>query len=182
MQSLITFGCQGIVGRKVLHPPLDGSKVGRQGPKGGYLRSPRRRFLYDPLPKTKRKERRLLTTKKELTKAQRIRRVFLKLRRLLRSVPEERRKAAEGLMHRVAFMEVTLEDLEADINEHGTIERFSQTEGIEYDRERPSARIYNTTFRNYGNACKQLFDLLPAGEKTPAKEDELMSFVKRASR
>lgn len=118
---------------------------------------------------------------KELTKDQRIKRVYNKLRRLLRNIPDERRKAAEGLMQRVAFMEVTLEDLEADINEHGTIERFSQTEGIEYDRERPAARIYNTTFRNYANACKQLFDLLPEGEK-PKVEDELMNFVKKQAR
>lgn len=122
-----------------------------------------------------------MAIKKEMTKDQRIRRVYLKLRRLLKNIPDEKRKAAEGLMHRLAFMQVTLEDLEADINEYGTVESFSQTEGIEYDRERPAARIYNTTFRNYANACKQLFDLLPEGEK-PKVEDELMNFVKKQAR
>jgi len=90
-------------------------------------------------------------------------------------------KAVEGLIKRIAFMQVMLEDLEADINQNGTVEVFSQTPGIEYERERPAARIYNTTIKNYTSACKQLFDLLP-NDKPKPEADELMAFLKGAKK
>ncbi|NTX58849.1 hypothetical protein HR086_46950 [Myxococcus sp. CA039A] len=117
----------------------------------------------------------------ELTKEARIKKEITRLKRILKDVPKDKLTAAEGLIRRAAFMQVTLEDLEADINEKGTIESFSQTEGIVYDRERPAARLYNTTIRNYAAACKQLIDLLPDG-KPKADVDELMAFVKGAPR
>jgi len=117
----------------------------------------------------------------ELTKDERIKREISRLKRLLKEIPPDRLKAAEGLVKRIAFMQITLEDLEADINEHGTVEAFSQTPGVQYDRQRPAAQIYNTTIKNYTTACKQLFDMVPEGKpKTDA--DELMAFVKGASR
>lgn len=113
----------------------------------------------------------------ELTKEQRIKKEINKLKRLLRDLPEDRKKSAEGLIKRIAFMQVTLEDLEADINENGTVEIFSQTPGIEYERERPSVKIYNTTIKNYTTACKQLLDLMP-DDKPKTEKDELMEFLK----
>ena len=120
-------------------------------------------------------------TSKDLTKEERIAKEIRKLRSLLKNLPAEKSKTAEGLVRRIAFMQVTLEDLEADINANGTVERFSQTEDIEYDRERPAVRIYNATIRNYTTACKQLIDLLPEG-KPKDEADKLMEFVKRAAK
>lgn len=116
----------------------------------------------------------------ELTREERIKREVGRLKRILKNVSKESLTAAEGLIKRLAFLQVTLEDLEADINEKGTAEMFSQTAGIEYERERPATRIYNTTIKNYTVASKQLFDLLPDGEKTKSAADELMDFVKKA--
>jgi hypothetical protein len=113
----------------------------------------------------------------EMTKDQRIRKEISKLKRLLKDLSADRLKSAEGLIKRIAFMQVTLEDLEADINERGTVELFSQTPGIEYERERPAVKIYNTTIKNYTTACKQLLDLLP-DEKPKTEKDELMEFLK----
>lgn len=117
----------------------------------------------------------------ELTKDQRIKKKVTRLKRLLKDLPADRMKAVDGLVKRIAFMEVALEDLEADINQNGTVEVFSQTPGIEYERERPAARIYNTTIKNYTSACKQLFDLLP-NDKPKPEADELMAFVKGAKK
>lgn len=116
-----------------------------------------------------------------LTKEERIKKEIGKLKRLLKELPPDRLKAAEGLVKRIAFMQITLEDLEADINENGTVETFSQTENISYDRQRPAAQIYNTTIKNYTTACKQLFDMLPDG-KPKSDADELMAFVKGAAK
>jgi hypothetical protein len=113
----------------------------------------------------------------EVPKAERIKKEITKLRKLLKDIPKDQMRAAEGIVQRVAFMQVTLEDLEDDINDNGTVESFSQTEGIEYDRERPAVRIYNATIRNYTSACKQLFDLIPDDKPKP-EADELMGFLK----
>lgn len=96
-------------------------------------------------------------------------------------------EAADGIIQRVAFMQITLEDLEANINEFGTTEGFSQTEGITYDRERPASAIYNRTIKNYISACKQLFDLLPTEEKDNAagmskEEKALLDMMKSGRR
>jgi len=113
-----------------------------------------------------------------IDKPARIKKAVVELRKLLKDIAKDRMQAAEGVVQRVAFMQVTLEDLEADINEHGTVESFSQTENIAYDRERPAVRIYNATIRNYSAVCKQLFDLLP-DDKPKVEKDELMNFIKR---
>lgn len=119
--------------------------------------------------------------KSDLTKDTRIKKEIGRLKRLLKEIPPDRMKAAEGLVKRIAFMQITLEDLEEDINANGTVEMFSQTPGVEYERERPATRIYNTTIKNYTSACKQLFDMLPEDKPKP-DADELMAFVKGAAK
>lgn len=94
----------------------------------------------------------------------RIKREFNRLKRLLKDVPKEKFSAAEGIVRRVSFMAITLEDLEDDINADGTVEKFRQGDGPAYDRQRPAVQMYNTTVKNYTTACKQLTDLIPEGK------------------
>ena len=119
----------------------------------------------------------------ELTKEARVKKEFNRLRRLLKEIPDEQLKMVTGLVHRVSFMAVLLEDMESDINEYGVTEFFSQTKDIEYERQRPIAGLYNTTVKNYTTACKQLADLLPDTPKSGAGDsDPLMEFVKAGKR
>lgn len=78
-------------------------------------------------------------------------------------------------------MAITLEDLEADMNENGTVEEFTQGENS-YDRQRPAAQLYNTTVKNYTTACKQLSDLIPAGpppKDVPKEKDAFEKLLDR---
>ena len=71
----------------------------------------------------------------------------------------------DGLIRRAAYMRVTLEDYEKDLDENGYIEMFSQSEKTDpYERERPVARLYNTMNKNYQSIMKQVMDQLPKGE------------------
>lgn len=99
----------------------------------------------------------------------RIKREYNRLKRLLKELPKEKFSAAEGIVRRVAFMAITLEDLEEDININGTVEQFTQGDNT-YDRQRPAATIYNSTIKNYTTACKQLTDLIP--ESAPKKDGQ----------
>lgn len=119
---------------------------------------------------------------------QRIDKSIKTLKSLLKKqkLSSDKLKAADGIIQRVAFMQITLEDLEADINENGATEMFSQTEGIEYARERPSSAIYNRTIKNYTSACKQLFDMLPEEKGTVGEmsdeEKDLLKMMKSGRR
>lgn len=121
-------------------------------------------------------------------KGQRIDIATKKLKSLLKkqNVSPNKLKAADGVVQRVAFMQITLEDLEADINENGTTEWFSQTEGIEYERERPASAIYNRMIKNYTSACKQLLDMLPVDKSAVGAmapdEKELLDMMKSGRR
>lgn len=86
-------------------------------------------------------------------------------------------KLYDGLILRAAFMRVTLEDFEEDLNANGSVEMFSQSEKAEpYERERPVARLYNTMNKNYQSIMKQLADRLPEAVVT-SPADELMEFI-----
>ena len=79
------------------------------------------------------------------------------------------RGVIEGLIRRAAYMRVTLEDLERDIDERGLVEMFTQSDKTDpYERERPSARLYNTINKNYQTIMKQLSEFVE--KSTPNEE------------
>lgn len=107
----------------------------------------------------------------ELTKEERIEREKRRLRRSYKDLSKDKKQVTEGLIHRAAFMRVTLEDMEKDLDENGFVELFTQSEKTEpYERERPVARLYNTMNKNYQSIIKQLSDLLP--KEAPKEEDD----------
>lgn len=109
-------------------------------------------------------------TEEQITATEKsIRREVAKLKKVLRDVPDDKKKAAEGLIQRAAFMLTTLEQYERDLIENGHTELFTQSEKTEpYERERPVARLYNSLVKNYQSTMKALFDLIP---DAPVKND-----------
>jgi hypothetical protein len=105
------------------------------------------------------------------SREERIRRELNRLKRLLKELPKDQVAAADGLLKRISFMAITLEDMEEDINANGEVEAFTQG-GSTYDRQRPAVQIYNTTIKNYTMACKQLLDLIPNGPPKKTETDD----------
>ena len=100
--------------------------------------------------------------KKEITKDERIFKEEKRLRNIYKNMKTDNKAIIDGLIRRAAYMRVTLEDYEKDLDENGYVEMFSQSEKTEpYERERPVARLYNTMNKNYQSIIKQLSDLLP---------------------
>lgn len=82
---------------------------------------------------------------------------------------------AQGLIVQAARLRVRLDQLWEDIQKNGETELFSQSEKTDpYERERPSARLYTATDKNYQAIIKQLNELTPLS-KTGSKLEELMS-------
>ena len=120
-----------------------------------------------------------MSSKKDLTKDERINREEKRLRKVYRILDKDRLAVADGLIRRAAFMRVTLEDMEIDLDENGFVEMFTQSEKTEpYEKERVVARHYQQTNKNYQAIIKQLSDLLVKNTINKEKnEDSFDSFV-----
>lgn len=112
-----------------------------------------------------------------LSKQERISIEEKRLRRIYKNIPKDNKAIIDGLIQRAAYMRTTLEDYEADLDEKGYVELFSQSEKCDpYERERPVARLYNSMNKNYQCIIKQLSDLVPKVE-IKTKDDGFDSFV-----
>jgi len=112
-----------------------------------------------------------MVSKKEITKDERLNLEEKRLRVSYKDLPKDSLIVADGLIRRAAYMRVTLEDMEKDLDENGFVELFSQSEKTEpYERERPVARLYNTMNKNYQSIVKGLTDLVP---KKPVKDEKV---------
>ncbi len=107
-----------------------------------------------------------------------------RLRKFYGNIPKDKLAIADGLIRRAAFMRVTLEDYENDLDNRGSVELFTQSDKTTpYERERPVARLYNTMNRNYQQIIKQLTDLLPKPDDGSSDKGEVddgfVDFVNR---
>ena len=118
-----------------------------------------------------------------VTKESRIKRERTKLRKLLQDVDPDRLKAADKLIGNVAFMAVTLEDLQDHINEHGCVSEYQNGENQWGTKRSPEADMYASLMQRYLPAMKQLMDLLPDAPAAGAKPgDALMDWVNGGDR
>lgn len=92
-----------------------------------------------------------------------------RLKSLLGDLPENKIKAAEGLIDECAFMRATLKQYRDYITTEGLIDVMPQGD-YSIKREHPAVRSYSTMVQKYATVCKQLFDMLP--QKTPIPDDD----------
>lgn len=122
-------------------------------------------------------------SKTKKTKAQRIKSEYDRLEKIFKEFPEESLSMVEGLLKRAAFMRIELEDMEESLIEKGQVEMFSQSDKQQpYERERPTARMYNTMNKNYQTIIKDLSAHLPKvtkEERVENFEDAFQGFIRR---
>ena len=112
----------------------------------------------------------------KLSKDTRIKREVSRLLKIYSDLSEYELASIEGLIRRAAYMRVTLEDYERDLDENGYVEMFTQSEKTPpYERERPVARLYNSMNRNYQTIMRQLVEALP--EVSDDASREIMEFL-----
>ena len=104
----------------------------------------------------------------DLSKDARIQKEIRRLNAIYSKIGKKEKSAIDGLVKRAAFMRVTLEDMEEDLDTNGFTELFTQSEKTDpYERERPVARLYNTMNKNFQSIMKQLSDFI---EREPPKQ------------
>lgn len=116
----------------------------------------------------------------KLKKQTRINREVKRIKDIYAELGIEVTEMLDGIIARAAYMRVSLEDYEKDIDEKGYVELFSQSEKQEpYERERPVARLYNTMAKNYMQIMRQLADLLPKNDNKDIDDDGFDRFIQR---
>ena len=115
----------------------------------------------------------------KISKDLRIKREFNRLKKIYKDLSENELASIDGLLRRAAYMRITPEDYEADLDENGYVEMFTQSvQTPPYERERPVARLYNSMNRNYQTIMRQLVDALPDTSADEASR-EIMEFLKK---
>lgn len=99
---------------------------------------------------------------KKITEESEIRR----LSKIYKDLPPNQFAVVQGLIVQAARLRVRLNELWEDICENGEVEMFTQSANTEpYERERPCARLFATTDKNYQAIIKQLNELTPKSRK-----------------
>lgn len=147
-----------------------------QGTEGGRFllsRDARVRGVWSMVAKTKKKA---AAKPVEPSKEDRIALEVERVKTLLVGVGVARLTGVEKLIDNAAFMAITLEDLQVDINANGCVSEYKNGENQYGTKKSPEVEVYSNLMQRYLAAVKQLIDLLPT-EDTPPKDDPLMDFV-----
>ena len=116
----------------------------------------------------------------KIEKEKRIKAEESRLKRIYKKIGSEKMNLAIGAIQRAAFLRVSLQELEDDINENGYTEKFQQGNQEPYDRKRPNAETYKSFYDSYLKTVKQLTDMLPKAEPKP-ETDEFDEFISERS-
>lgn len=104
-------------------------------------------------------------SKPELEQDVLVRKEIKRLNKIYKDLPPNQYAVAQGLITQAARLRARLDVLWSDIVEHGEVEMFSQSDKTEpYARERPAARLFTATDKNYQSIMKQLNELTPDGK------------------
>lgn len=115
----------------------------------------------------------------EFDKEKRISKEVARLKKLFKDVPKDAMNAVMALIKNAAFMTVTLEDLQENINEHGVISEYQNGENQWGTKKSPEVEIYNTMIKNLTSVIKQLSDLIPEGESPSKTLDPFQQIARR---
>ena len=102
-----------------------------------------------------------------------------RLNTLFKKLDKVKLKTIDSLIRNAAFMTVTLEDLQAHINEHGTISEYKNGENQFGTKKSPEVDIYNTMIKNHTAIIKQLTDLTKPTTNQGGEYDGFEKFVNK---
>jgi len=94
-------------------------------------------------------------------------------------VGEDKLTTVDKLLDRVAFMTVSLEDLETTVLEKGYTSEYQNGANQWGEKKTPEAEMYLSMMQRYLPAMKQLLDLLPDDDGGRKPGDPVREFIER---
>lgn len=108
-------------------------------------------------------------------KETRIRNEKARLEEIFKDLEPNKLKTCQALIDRAAFITVSLEDLEVQLNETGWVEYYQNGENQSGMKKAAAADVHISLTKNLNTIVKQLLDLVPPAQK----ESRLMEMMHR---
>ncbi len=102
-----------------------------------------------------------MSTKKELTVEEQIKKEMNRLKRIFRNIDEDKKKIVQGLFENAAFLSIQMKLMTKRINEDGVTIKYQNGENQWGYKKSPDVDTYNSFIKQYTTIIKQLTDLLP---------------------
>lgn len=112
----------------------------------------------------------------KITKEERINEELERIRGLFEIVDANQKAAVFPLIQNAAFMKVTLEDLQASINQDGATDEYKNGANQHGMKQSANLQAYNSLIKNYASVIKTLAGLLPPDRKQTSI-DRLQQFM-----
>ena len=106
-------------------------------------------------------------------KTTRIKREKQRLLDIFAGLDENKLKTCSTLIDRAAFITISLEDLEAELNEKGWTETYTNGKNQEGIKKSAAAEAHISLTKNLNAIIKQLLDIVPPAQKA-SRLDALM--------
>ena len=107
------------------------------------------------------------------TKKGRVKKETARLMELFADLEPNKLQTCQALIYRAAFITVSLEDLEAQLNEIGWTEYYQNGETQSGWKKSAAADVHISLTKNLNTIIKQLLELVPPAKKQ-SKLEELM--------
>ena len=95
----------------------------------------------------------------------RIRKEKKRLAEIFKDLEENKLKTCQALIDRAAFITISLEDLEEQLNETGWVEYYQNGENQSGMKKAAAADVHISLTKNLNAIVKQLLDLVPPAQK-----------------
>ena len=107
-----------------------------------------------------------MATKKDLTKEEKIKREFSRLKRIFKDLDKNKLQTVESLIKNAAFMAVSLEELQEIINEEGYTVEYQNGANQSGTKQSDAVKTHIAMTKNH---AKQLCDLVPPEKKKESR-------------
>ena len=107
-------------------------------------------------------------------KETRIKKEVRRLKAIFKDLDPNKLKTVDSLIKRAAFITVSLEDLEDELNVSGWTETYTNGRNQEGVKKAAAAEAHISLTKNLSTIMKQLLDLVPPAQKKESKLQELM--------
>lgn len=97
----------------------------------------------------------------DLTREGRIKKELKRLKRIFAPLPQNERDFVKPLIENAAFMAITLEDLQAEINDYGCIDEYQNGENQKGVKQSASTQAYVAVMKTYNTTMDKLLAKLP---------------------
>lgn len=106
---------------------------------------------------------------KDLSREKRIKRELKRLSNLFEEIDGNRRKFIQPILENAAFMAITLQDLQEEINAGGVVDQYQNGQNQHGVKIGASLQAYNSLIKSYSGTLKTLSAILPREKKEIAR-------------